>query len=168
MPHYQDANGAVYWLEDGDEARPDLTPLTDTEAAEALLPSLAEAKARRLTEIEAQANAAFTAGFTVPSGPLAGKVLQVRNNNDRTNWLTSQASYSSAVAAGAGAVVAAMFRTANNETVTVSYADGLAALLAMAAWDKAIMVHSWALKDAIAAAADHVTLDAVNVAAGWP
>lgn len=73
-----------------------------------------------------------------------------------------------AVAMGAGAVEDASFRTADNSTITLSYADGLAALLAMAAWGKAVMGRSWALKDAVAVAEDMAALAAIDIGAGWP
>jgi hypothetical protein len=120
-------------------------------------------------EIEARAAAAFQAGFTPATGPLAGHTLQVRDSEDRTNWLTSQAAYSAAVATGAGEVQAARFRTAANDTVVVTYAEGLAALLGMADWGAAIMAASWTLKDALAAAATLAEIEAVDVqAAAWP
>lgn len=130
--------------------------------------TLAEAKAIATAAVEARRDACFTAGFTPASGPLAGKTLQVRDVEDRTNWLTSQAAYAAAVAGGNGAVADATFRTEANETITVTYAEGLTTLLAMAAWGKAIFGNSWALKDAVAAAADQAALDAIDIAAGWP
>lgn len=99
---------------------------------------------------------------------MAGEVLQTRDLTDRTNWLISQASYSAAVAAGQGAVEGAEFRTADNSTYTLSYSDGLAVLLAMAAWGAAAMSNSWPLKDAVNAAEDQTALDAVDIETGWP
>lgn len=110
----------------------------------------------------------LTGGYIVEAGTMAGKVLQTRNLEDRTNWLVSQASYSVAVAAGQGATMGAQFRTADNSTYTVSFADGLNVLLAMAAWGASCMNHSWGLKDAVAAAQDLVALDAIDIEAGWP
>lgn len=132
-----------------------------------VIPLPAQKLAKR-AELAAKVQALFLGGFTPSSGPLAGKTLQVRDVEDRTNWLASQAAYSSAVAAGNGAVAGASFRTAANETVECTYLEGLVTLLAMAAWGKAVMGNSWAIKDAIAAAADEEVLNAIDIEAGWP
>ncbi len=127
-----------------------------------------ERKEAKAAAIDARRDATLTGGYTVASGPMAGKVLQTRDVDDRTNWLVSQASYSAAVAAGQGAVENAEFRTADNSTFVVSYTDGLGVLLAMAAWGAAVMRNSWTLKDAVTAAADETALDAIDIETGWP
>lgn len=129
---------------------------------------LEEAQAMLRARIDARRDQCFADGFTPSSGPLAGKTLQTRGVEDRTNWLTSQAAYSAAVVSGDGAVENAAFRTADNETIVLSYADGLGVLLAMAGWGKAIMGNSWMLKDAVDAAEDVATLEAIDTEAGWP
>lgn len=113
-------------------------------------------------DVDARAAAAFQRGFAPDHADFAGERLQVRDMDDRTNWLTSQASYAAAVAAGAGDIVDATFRTAANRTLTVSYGEGLVILLGMAAWGRTIMARSWALKDALAAG------EPVDLEAGWP
>ncbi|MCO5164651.1 MAG: hypothetical protein M9939_26535 [Mesorhizobium sp.] len=125
------------------------------------------AKDAKIVAINARLNDVLTGGYTVETGTMAGKVLQTRNLEDRTNWLISQASYSAAVAMGHGAVEGATFRTADNSTFTVTFAEGLSILLAMAAWGAAAMNHSWALKDAAAAAEDQTALDALDIETGW-
>lgn len=130
--------------------------------------TLEELRAAKLATINAKVEAVLSGGFTVPTGVMSGKVLQTRDSTDRINWLVSQASYSAAVAGGQGAVEGAKFRTADNDTFTMSYADGLNVLLAMAAWGAACMDTSWALKDAVNAAIDETALDAVDIEAGWP
>lgn len=144
-----------------------------TPEEEAALPpeprgTVAERKARLRDQIEARRDQCFQQGFTVPSGPLAGKVLQTRGIEDRTNWLTSQAAYMAAISQGGGNVADASFRTADNETIVVTYSEGFAALMMMAAWGKAVMGNSWTLKDAVANASTHAALDAIDVEAGWP
>ena len=130
--------------------------------------ALADLKAQRVKEVEALLQAAFLEGYTPTEGPLAGHTLQVRDAEDRTNWLTSQASYSAAVAGGFGDVVDADFRTAANDTVTVSYASGLNVLLGMAAWGRGLMGKSWALKDWIGdPARTRAEIEAMDVAAQW-
>ncbi|MDB5651950.1 MAG: hypothetical protein JWL62_3470 [Hyphomicrobiales bacterium] len=123
--------------------------------------------AKKAAVIQLAANA-FAAGYTVDGTDMGGQVLQVRDNEDRTNWLTSQAAYSAAVASGNGASLGAAFRTIGNETFNLSFAEGLQVLLGMAAWGAAIMARSWVLKDQIAAAQSVDALDAIDVTAGWP
>lgn len=120
--------------------------------------------------IEDRANKEFQRGFTHTSGPLAGHTLQCRDMEDRTNWLASQVAYSAAIAAGAGALPDAVFRTAANETITCTYQEGSEALLAMQSWGSAIMRRAWELKDAAAAAANIGELDLVlaGLDDGWP
>ncbi len=131
-------------------------------------PTLAELKALASSATQARCDALLTGGYKPSSGPLAGQTLQLRNNLDRTNWLTSQAAYGAAVAAGAGAVSGATFRTAENITTVMTYAEGLGVLLDMAAWGASVYAACWAIKDAIAASADDAALDAVDLEAGWP
>jgi len=111
---------------------------------------------------------AFAAGFSPASGPLSGHTLQVRDQDDKTNWLTSQAAYAAAIEAGAGNLKAATFRTADNETIATTFSEGHQTLLDMAAWGRMLMARSWVLKDQIAGAADMAELEAIDPAAGWP
>lgn len=115
----------------------------------------------------------FFGGFTVPvgvGGPLAGSLLQTRNLDDRTNWLTSQAAYSAQISAGNGAVVGATFRNANNQTITCTFSEGHSTLLAMAGWGSDIFKRSWALKDALTAATTWSEMDTIiaDLDNGWP
>lgn len=132
--------------------------------------TLEERKAEMTAQINARRDQAFAAGFTVSATGTAldGYTLQTRDLEDRTNWLTSQAAYSAAVAGGQGATAGATFRTADNSTVVLTYAQGLGVLLAMAAWGADIMGNSWSLKDAVTAAVDGAELDAIDIGAGWP
>jgi len=127
-------------------------------------------KANVREKISAQTQAVFDAGYTVPTGTLAGHNLQCRNETDRTNWLTSLSMYQVAVAAGQGDVVDAVFRTTANETIKTTYAEGFQAILGIAQWGRAVYARSWALKDACEAAADGAALDAVEagILNGWP
>ena len=113
-------------------------------------------------QVEARAARAFAAGYAPSHPDFAGERLQVRDAEDRTNWLTSQASYAAAVAAGAGDVLDATFRTMANRTIIVTYADGLQILLGMAAWGRDIMAVAWAKKDALAAG------QSIDIDDGWP
>ncbi|WP_274626580.1 hypothetical protein [Arvimicrobium flavum] len=127
-----------------------------------------ERKDAKASAINARRDALLTGGYTVEAGVMAGKVLQTRDVDDRNNWLVSQTTYTIAVGAGHGAVEDAHFRTEDNVSFTLSYADGQAVLLAMAAWGAAVMRNSWTLKDAVTAAADDAALDAIDIEMGWP
>ena len=130
---------------------------------------LADAKAALNATVTAKREAVFAAGFSPPSGPLAGHTLQCRDVQDRTNWLTSAVGYSAAVQAGHGAVAGATFRTANNETVVVTFAQAVSILLSgMQMWGQAIMQRSWDLKDQIEAAEDEAAVQAIDIETGWP
>lgn len=124
-------------------------------------------KAMKRAEVDRYLADQFAAGFVPSSGPLAGHTLQVRDDTDRTNWLTSQASYQAAIAAGAGAAAGATFRTAENETITATFQEGFDALMAMAAWGQGLMGKSWALKDALAALADFSNVQEFDVPDHW-
>jgi len=126
-------------------------------------------KAERNAAITAKREEVFAAGFTPSIGQLAGHTLQVRNDQDKINWLTSAASYSAAVGTGHGAVPGATFRTMANETVVVTFAEGAKVIVQdMAAWGQAIMQRSWDLKDEIDAASDLDALEAIDIEVGWP
>lgn len=132
-------------------------------------PTLDDLKAAKNAAVTVRRDAAFAQGFSPATGALAGHTLQVRNETDKINWLTSSVAYSAAVSAGAGAVPGATFRTMANETVTTTFAEAVQVIVVgMAQWGQQIMGHSWALKDQIDAAADEAALDAIDVDAGWP
>lgn len=124
------------------------------------------AVAARVEAVNAERDRRLTGGFRYDFGGAIGpKVLQTRDAEDKVNWLISRGAYRDAVDAGHGAALGAEFRSADNTTFTVSLSDGLAALVAMERWGKAVMSRSWALKDALAAGADPATLDLTT---GWP
>lgn len=138
-----------------------------TRARPVIAKTLDELKAEKRAGAEAAFAARFAAGYTPSTGTLAGQTLQVRNLEDRTNWLTSQASYGAAVAANMGDVEGATFRTQSNENFTLTYAEGWSVLLDMAAWGKEGYANFWALKDAISAAATVQDVLAIDVTGGW-
>lgn len=119
--------------------------------------------------VDARRDAILVGGYSHDFGGTVGvKVLQTRNVDDDTNWLTLQASCLAVIMAGQGATVGAVIRTADNVNVPLSYNDCLQVMLAMAAWGASVYAQSWALKDAIAAAADGATLAAIDITTGWP
>ena len=126
-------------------------------------------KAQKVSRINLKRDEVLDGGFAVPSSvslALAGKVLQTRDG-DRTNWLTSQAVYTAAIAVGHGSDEIAIFRAADNSVTTISANEGAAVLLAMAAWGAANIRHSWDLKDAVAAATSAAAVAAIDETAGW-
>lgn len=126
--------------------------------------SMRAAKSLAIDELLAQA---LAAGFTPTTGPCAGKILQTRNDSDRTNWLTAKDKWRDKRDAGLGAQAGAVIRTADNEMVVCSYDDGFTTLQAMADWGFALMGNSWVFKDRVAAAADAAALDAIDITTGW-
>jgi len=151
---------------EGDEARPD-DPEAEWVDGEWLVP-LAVLKERKQRAVMDRLAEAFAVGFTPEQGPMKGHTLQVRDQDDKTNWLTSQAAYSSAIAAGAGELPGATFRTAANRTIGCTFEEGHATLLDMAAWGQTLMGCSWRLKDAVVAATTIDELDAIDIEEGWP
>lgn len=129
---------------------------------------LDQRKIAKKKQISALLDQYLSSGYSHDFGGEIGiKILQTRNSDDRTNWLTSQASYAAAVAAGSGNILGAAFRTEDNVNIILSYADGLNVLLSMAAWGASLYAHSWALKDACTTAVDEATLDAINIESNW-
>jgi hypothetical protein len=167
-----DGRAACGWVEA--PPRPDVDPATATVTWDAgkwvvtpIPPAeqpdiAAEQRAARLAAVDTRLQRALLAGYAPTLPAFAGQRLQMRDADDKANWLTSLISYTAAVAGGFGDVVDASFRTAANATITVSYAEGRDVLLAMASWGRAILAHSWTLKDQIAAGVD------VDIEAGWP
>lgn len=132
-------------------------------------PTLDQLKSAKNAAVTVRRETVFAAGFTPTAGPLAGHTLQVRNEADRINWLTSSVSYSAAVSAGHGAMPGATFRTMANETVVTTFAEAASIIIRdMAGWGQEIMARSWALKDLIDAAEDEAGLAAIDIDAGWP
>lgn len=93
--------------------------------------------------------------------------LQTRES-DLPYWLALAQTASIQIGLGNGDVPHGAIRTADNVNVPVTASQALAAMLGMQAHLGAILAHSWALKDQIAAAADGAALDAVDITAGWP
>src|SRR5262249_11410384 len=131
-------------------------PATRTVAGTANLRAATAAEsAAALVDLQAAASAAvdvhrdgiLSGGFRYDFGGSVGvKALQTRPE-DATNWLTVQSSCLAAVAGGQGSAQGVTIRTADNTNVPLSYADGLKAMLALAAWGSAVYGASWSLKD---------------------
>lgn len=128
---------------------------------------LAAQKAALIGQIGAKAEEIFDTGYTVPSGTLAGQVLQTRPQ-DQNNWNSSGIAYTAACANGMGDHPGALFRTFSNENFFLTFTEGLMVLLSMETWGSQVDAHEWSLKDAVRKAATQDDLDAIQVNAGWP
>lgn len=131
--------------------------------------SLEAVRDARLAAVKAKHDALEQGGYRHDFGGAVGiQTLQVRNNTDKTNWLTAQALYSTQVALGNGAVVGATFRTAENNNITMSFSAALTVIQQMAAWGAGLAQVSWGKQDALRAAATLAEAYAVGIETGWP
>ncbi len=155
----------------------DLWPPADLEALGLVWTDPPEPPAPTLEELRAQANAAvnakreavFAAGFPVSGGALDGQHLQLRNADDKANWLIVDKNARLAVAAGAGDVPLIPIRTLENQTITVTPNQALAVLADLEAWGQAVLTRSWALKDQNDAATEAGDLvSPAELETGWP
>jgi hypothetical protein len=129
---------------------------------------LDDLKAERQALANAKRQAVFDAGYDPGEGPLAGHCLQLRGPDDKANWILARDDARDAVEAGHGDVPAVTVRTMDNVNVTLTPNQFLSALAGLNAWGRAVMAHSWALKDQIDAASDAAAVLAVDIDTGWP
>lgn len=128
----------------------------------------AQRKAAKIEAVKSFGDTIMQEGFPHDFGaPYGVQHLQTRNDTDRTNWLTSQAAYKAQIELGNGALPGATFRTAENNTLTLTFADAYMLLLQMAAWGAHLFQVSWAKQDEIRATEDDAALDAIDVESGW-
>lgn len=155
----------------------DLWPRADLEALGLVWTDSPEPPAPTLEELRDQANAAvnakreavFATGFPVSGGALDGQHLQLRNADDKANWLIVDKNARLAVAAGAGDVPLIPVRTLENQTITVTPNQALAVLADLEAWGQAVLARSWALKDQNDAATEAGELvGPAELETGWP
>lgn len=126
-----------------------------------------ERKAARIQAIKKAGDAIMQVGFPFDTPEHGLQHLQTRNDTDRTNWLTSQAAYQAQMAMGNGDVVGAHFRTAENNTISRTFAEGYALILQMAAWGAHLYGVSWAKQDQARAATNDAELEAISLDEGW-
>lgn len=107
----------------------------------------------------------FPWDFGAPHGVLH---LQLRGTDDQANWLTLQAKAMNLIAAGQGDAEVLAIRTEENITVPVTANVAAQIMDALSSFGGNMKAHQWALKDAINAAEDEATLDAIDITAGWP
>ncbi|PZU62306.1 MAG: hypothetical protein DI552_00100 [Brevundimonas sp.] len=132
-------------------------------------PTLEDLRAAANAAVTARREAVFEAGFPVPSGPLAGQHLQLRNADDKANWMIAEKNARAAVGVGLGETPLVKLRTLENNTVTVTPNQALTVLAALEAWSVAVLGRAWALKDQNDAATDAAGLtDEADLESGWP
>jgi len=119
-------------------------------------------RAARKAEINGHIATAFFRGFVPDHPAFIGERLQVRDNDDKTNWMEALRRCSKKVEAGDGEPVEAKFRTESNKTIYVSYNDAVVILEALSDWAFLITERGWALKDAEAEGEEY------DVTTGWP
>lgn len=131
-------------------------------------PTLNDLKGHRLLELRGIYNTRMAGGFPAPSLGV-GETLQLRNDTDRTNWLTLMIRTKDRIGEGQGGVVSplAIRTTANNE-YALTYSQIETLMDGMLDWAAATMAVSWAKKDQIESAADEAALAAIDLNTGWP
>ena len=128
------------------------------------VPTLEERQDKRAREVDAnrdQRLSEFAHDFGDPHGVLH---LQLRDNDDRTNWLTLDGTCTKLIMAGLGDTILPL-RTRENVILTLPAATVSGVLSAMAQYGAAVMSASWALKDVIKVSDDP---EAIDASVGWP
>ena len=141
----------------------EIVPMTEAEIA-ALRPTLDARRTSRAAAVDDVLDARirrYPHDFGAPHGVLH---LQLRDAEDRTNWLVLRTSAGELVAAGLGHMLLPL-RTEENIVVTLTAADVALVMRQMAAWGAALLAHSWVLKDAIRVSDDP---ESIHITAGWP
>ena len=130
--------------------------------------TLDQAKAMKAAAVNTRRDQVIGGGYQHNFGGTAGiRTLDQRSESDAINWLGLKSLADALIAAGSGAQ-AMPIRDAGDETFSASANVVSSAMVAMAEWRSAIMSHSWALKDQIAAAIDEATVTAIDIETGWP
>ena len=131
-------------------------------------PDLATLRAEAHAAVEAKRDAVIAAGYSHDFGGAAGtRILDNRGAADALNWLGLKDIVDTMIAAGDGSDTV-VIRDASNDGFSASAEAVSGALVAMAMWRASVLTASWALKDAVAAAADEAALAAIDLDAGWP
>ena len=159
-------DGTSLFLADPDEHERVAEMVGNANMRDALrFPLLKQAK---IAAVNAKRDAIVAGGYKHNFGASVGiRTLDNRSEADAINWLGLKGIVDALVAADQGATQVPI-RDAGDATFTASAATVSAALIGMAQWRGAVMARSWALKDAIASAADQAVLDAIDMEAGWP
>ena len=131
-------------------------------------PSLDEVKASKAEAVNMRREQVFAAGFQIPSGPAAGQHMQLRNADDKANWLIAERGAKKAVEAGAGDAPIVPLRSTENITTLITPNAMLELLDGLDAWGREVTAFSWGLKDQIVTAVDQSAIDAIDIDASWP
>lgn len=107
----------------------------------------------------------FSWDFGSPFGVLH---LQLRDVTDQANWLTLQGKALVLIQAGQGNEAILPIRTEENITVPVTAQQAMVITDALSTFGGAMLAHRWSMQDAIMAAEDEESLDAIDVTVGWP
>jgi hypothetical protein len=118
------------------------------------------------------ADAAYAA-FLAPGFPLddyPGETLQIRNELDRTNWLTLKDICAEAIAAGVGdlTIDAPGIRCTSNAFIRPTYAETFVLMQELRAWAMQAQANWWRLKDECRSVTTRAALEAIDMGAGWP
>lgn len=136
---------------------------------EPLGPTLVALRAAANAAVNAKREAVFAGGYLVDGGPLDGLRLQLRNADDKANWLIVEKNALAAITGGAGDVPMVPIRTLENQTVTLTPNQAVAVMAGLEAWGRAVMARSWVLKDQNDQAMSAEALVAAeDVESGWP
>lgn len=141
-------------------------------AARRSFPAPAELPAReaKLAALDERFAAVMAAGAPHDFGTLEDpdpQTLQVATEANRVDWLVFDSAAQKAIALGAGdQPCTPPLRTTSNANRSVTWAEGSAIVAQMTVWGMQQRARYWAVKDAIAAAAED-ELDAIDVDEGW-
>lgn len=129
---------------------------------------LADLKAARTREAEDAYTEKLAVGYPVTLDGQA-ETLQLRNSEDRTNWLGLLLAAQAGVAAGYGAAnYPAKIRTTSNTGYTVTNAEAVGLMFDLLGWAASMFQARSNVKDAISAAANAAAVASVDVNAGYP
>lgn len=93
--------------------------------------------------------------------------LQLRDVEDRTNWLTLDAAASKLVATGHGDILLGL-RTEENVILQLQATELSGVLMSMSAYGSAVMSASWQIKDMIRSLTTVAEVLSFDVQAAWP
>lgn len=124
-------------------------------------------KAAKSAAVNAKRDAILADGYHHPFGGTIGtRILDQRGPEDTSNWIALKLMAQDMNSDGQGDTLLPI-RDANNATFQAKASVIEGAMGDMGKWRAGILGRSWALKDAIAAAADQAALDAIDIDTGW-
>ena len=147
----------------------EVQPLTPQDIAdlEALQPTLAQAKRMRRDAVDRERDGRMAAGVPHTFPDAVAGTIDTRNANDASNILGLVALAQRLIATAPDTVFAS-FRDAEDSEHALTPAEMLELYDVVVARRTALYRRAWTLKDAIAAAGDMATLDAIDITADWP